>query len=215
MGFPRQECWSGLPFPSQRLFPAQGLNLGLLYCSLLPSPPPPSFSLFFFLPSQKKGVLLINVQENWGGGNCFAERECGSIQGLWLWDQALSLCCLMMASFLGRIFLHFQANGPSHSRLFSLLTLLPHKEKVPLFSYVQQMSGCWCCLMNKSCLGNMSIPAEGVSRVVVFSPVTPESLVHSGGTRVVWSTLFEPHGVIKGVYPKKDRGVVTWTRGSG
>lgn len=55
----------------------------------------------------------------------------------------------------------------------------------------------------------MSIPAEGVSRVVVFSLVTPESLVHSGGTRVVWPTLFEPHGVIKGVYPKKDRAVVT------
>lgn len=59
--------------------------------------------------------------------------------------------------------------------------------------------------MNKSCLGNMSIPAEGVSRVVVFSLVTPESLVHSGGMRVVWSTLFEPHGVIKGVYPKENR----------
>ena len=63
--------------------------------------------------------------------------------------------------------------------------------------------------MNKSCLGNMSIPAEGVSRVVVFSLVTPESLVHSGGMWVVWSTLFEPHGVIKGVYPKENRGVVT------
>ena len=32
MGFPRQECWGGLPFPSPVIFPNQGLNLGLLHC---------------------------------------------------------------------------------------------------------------------------------------------------------------------------------------
>ena len=31
-GFSRQECWSGLPFPSPGTFPIQGLNLGLLHC---------------------------------------------------------------------------------------------------------------------------------------------------------------------------------------
>ena len=32
MGFPRQEYWSGLPFPFLRIFPTQGWNLGLLPC---------------------------------------------------------------------------------------------------------------------------------------------------------------------------------------
>ena len=30
--FPRQEYWSGLPFPSQGIFPTQGSNPGLLHC---------------------------------------------------------------------------------------------------------------------------------------------------------------------------------------
>src|SRR5574337_20283 len=32
MGFARQEYWSGVPFPSLRIFPTQGSNLGLPYC---------------------------------------------------------------------------------------------------------------------------------------------------------------------------------------
>ena len=32
MGFSRQEYWSGLPCPSQELFPTQGSNPGLLHC---------------------------------------------------------------------------------------------------------------------------------------------------------------------------------------
>ena len=32
MGFSRQECCSGLPFPSQGIFPTQGLNPGLQHC---------------------------------------------------------------------------------------------------------------------------------------------------------------------------------------
>ena len=32
VGFSRQECWNGLPFPSQGIFPTQGPNLGLLHC---------------------------------------------------------------------------------------------------------------------------------------------------------------------------------------
>ena len=36
MGFPRQEHWSGLPFPFQGIFPTQGTNLGLLHCRQIP-----------------------------------------------------------------------------------------------------------------------------------------------------------------------------------
>ena len=32
MGFSRQEYWSGLPFPSMRIFLTQGLNPGLPHC---------------------------------------------------------------------------------------------------------------------------------------------------------------------------------------
>ena len=32
MGFSRQECWSGLPFPSLGDLPDQGLNPGLPHC---------------------------------------------------------------------------------------------------------------------------------------------------------------------------------------
>ena len=32
MEFSRQQYWSGLPFPSLRIFPTQGSNLGLPYC---------------------------------------------------------------------------------------------------------------------------------------------------------------------------------------
>ena len=32
MGFPKQEYWSGLPFPSPRDLPDQGSNSGLLHC---------------------------------------------------------------------------------------------------------------------------------------------------------------------------------------
>ena len=48
MEFPRQEYWSGLPFPSSGIFPTQGLNSGPLHCrrslalqadSLLTEPP--------------------------------------------------------------------------------------------------------------------------------------------------------------------------------
>ena len=33
VGFPRQEYWSGLPFPSPGNLPDPGLNLGLLHCN--------------------------------------------------------------------------------------------------------------------------------------------------------------------------------------
>ena len=42
MGFSRQECWSGLPFPSPGDLPTQGSNPGLPHCrqmTLLSEPP--------------------------------------------------------------------------------------------------------------------------------------------------------------------------------
>ena len=45
MGFSRQECWSGLPFPPPGDLPTQGSNSSLLHflhwqaCSLPPGPP--------------------------------------------------------------------------------------------------------------------------------------------------------------------------------
>ena len=32
MGFPRQEYWNGLPFPSPGIFPSQESNPSLLHC---------------------------------------------------------------------------------------------------------------------------------------------------------------------------------------
>ena len=59
MGFPRQEYWSGLPFPSTgRIFPTQELNLGLLHCKQIHNQPSYEgipyiyiYPLFFGFPS--------------------------------------------------------------------------------------------------------------------------------------------------------------------
>ena len=37
MGFPKQECWSGLPFSSPGNPPTQGSNPGLLHCRQSPA----------------------------------------------------------------------------------------------------------------------------------------------------------------------------------
>ena len=50
MGFSRQEYWSGLHSLLQRIFPTQGLNLGLLHCRQL------LFCLGY------SAVLVINTQ---------------------------------------------------------------------------------------------------------------------------------------------------------
>ena len=47
MGFPRQEYWSGLPFPSEGIFPTQGSDLSFLRWKadslpLLPGKPQPT-----------------------------------------------------------------------------------------------------------------------------------------------------------------------------
>ena len=36
MEFSRQAYWSGLPFPSQGIFPTQRSSLGLLHCRQIP-----------------------------------------------------------------------------------------------------------------------------------------------------------------------------------
>ena len=48
MGLPRQEYWSGLPFPSLGIFPTQGLNPGLLHCR----------HIFYFLSRQGSPLIL-------------------------------------------------------------------------------------------------------------------------------------------------------------
>ena len=48
MGLPRQEYWSGLPFPSLGIFPTQGLNPGLLHCR----------HIFYFLSHQGRPLIL-------------------------------------------------------------------------------------------------------------------------------------------------------------
>ena len=71
--------WVTMPF-SRGSFQPRGRIWASCIAVSCRLPLPHSLSLFLFLPSQKKRVLFINVQKNCGG-SCFAERECGSIQG--------------------------------------------------------------------------------------------------------------------------------------
>ena len=57
MGFSRQEYWSGLPFPSQRVFLTQGLNLGLPH---LLSQSKLSWAIYL-CPFQDRGNMSIEV----------------------------------------------------------------------------------------------------------------------------------------------------------
>ena len=56
MGFSRQECWSGLPFPSPGDLPDPGIEPGspALQVDALPSEPPGKPSLLFKLEMDKK-----------------------------------------------------------------------------------------------------------------------------------------------------------------
>ena len=47
MGFPRQEYWSGLPFPSLGIFPTQGLN--------------PDIATAFFIHSGKSTEWILQI----------------------------------------------------------------------------------------------------------------------------------------------------------
>ena len=49
MGFPRQEHWSGLPFPSPRDLPDLGIETGLLYCR----------HIFYGLSHQRSSFLRV------------------------------------------------------------------------------------------------------------------------------------------------------------
>ena len=52
MGFSRQEYWSGVPFPSQGIFPTQGSNQGLLHCRQT------------FYPLSHQGPLFLLLSSN-------------------------------------------------------------------------------------------------------------------------------------------------------
>ena len=59
MGFPRQEYWSGLPFPFQGIFPTQRSNLHLLHWQMNSSPlrHPKTLSLRFNSVSGYRGWI--------------------------------------------------------------------------------------------------------------------------------------------------------------
>ena len=58
MEFSRQEYWSGLPCPSPRIFPTQGLNLGLLHCRRF-------FTVWAMLVNMKSTSNLSHVSISW------------------------------------------------------------------------------------------------------------------------------------------------------
>ena len=63
MGFPRQEYWSGLPFPFQRIFLTQGWNLHLLHWQVGESPKSPSAillkgQLWWYLGPMQQSKLM-------------------------------------------------------------------------------------------------------------------------------------------------------------
>ena len=58
MEFSRQEYWSGLPFPSPRIFPTQGSNLGLPHCRRF-------FTVWAMLFNMKSSSNLSHVSTSW------------------------------------------------------------------------------------------------------------------------------------------------------
>ena len=63
MEFSRQEYWSGQPFPSLGIFPAQGSNPGILH-SLL-SEPPGKPNIFFNCMQKAEYNLTLELPETW------------------------------------------------------------------------------------------------------------------------------------------------------
>ena len=64
MGFSRQECWSGLPFPSPRLKIKCTINVIPLNCPQTIPPPPPSMEK---LSSTKPVPGAKKVEDHWRG----------------------------------------------------------------------------------------------------------------------------------------------------
>ena len=60
-GIPRQEYWSGLPFPPPRIFPTHGLNPGLLHFRRIPYCPSQQGSPFIPLASSYSSWLKPRV----------------------------------------------------------------------------------------------------------------------------------------------------------
>ena len=61
MGFPRQEYWSGLPFPPPGMFPAQGLNPHFLHWQVGSLPP----SHLGTLGHSQKALYAIPKSSHW------------------------------------------------------------------------------------------------------------------------------------------------------
>ena len=86
--FSRQECWSGLPFPSQGIFLIQGLNACLLHVSGIPGN-------FFFKPLSHLGIPLVLLAPWRLGVNGNTPQEDGVLMGYWSqerWGTSESSC---------------------------------------------------------------------------------------------------------------------------
>ena len=64
MEFSRQEYWSRLPFPSQGIFPTQGLNPGLLHCRQTLYRPVPPLYLIPVIPIFSRTCPISYTQTN-------------------------------------------------------------------------------------------------------------------------------------------------------
>ena len=67
MGFSRQECWSGLPFPSPGDLPNPGIEAGspALQADTLPSEPPGkpnTFIVRFYVFSSNKFISILDLE---------------------------------------------------------------------------------------------------------------------------------------------------------
>ena len=71
MEFPRQEHWSGLPSPSQGIFPTQGLNLCLLHCGRTPALQANSLLTKLWGKLEGRWILVKNVHSRATTETCF------------------------------------------------------------------------------------------------------------------------------------------------
>ena len=72
MGFSRQECWSGLPFPTLRVLPGRGLNLSLLHCQAASLSLSHRGSPFVYTHTHTHNIFFIHstVDGNLGCSHC-------------------------------------------------------------------------------------------------------------------------------------------------
>ena len=100
-GFPRQEYWSGLPFPSPGIFPTRGLNLALVVRFFIPENPMNSYSPLSSETQNNPGKPSLTLMSSCIGF-CYSSCHTSVIShkflsclspSLWLWPvHSLILC---------------------------------------------------------------------------------------------------------------------------